>query len=86
MSGLVFEGGGGETTAPTATATGSVVPEADLEDGFSAAEVFARTKGCGVSGGGGGGPSSYCGYTYDDVIILPGHIDFGVRLGVSGRG
>lgn len=35
-------------------------------DGYSAAEVF-------------GGKSLSCvGYTYDDVIILPGHINFGV--------
>ena len=36
-------------------------------DGYSATEVF-------------GGKSLSCvGYTYDDIILLPGHINFGVE-------
>ncbi|CAE7646145.1 impdh [Symbiodinium pilosum] len=40
--------------------------EEDLQDGFSAAEVF-------------GSKTSMSGYTYDDLICLPGHINFGVH-------
>ena len=40
--------------------------EDDLVDGYSAEEVF------------GGKAGSCCGYTYDDIIVLPGHINFGV--------
>jgi len=39
----------------------------DLLDGFSAEQIFAR-----------GGPN-HSGLTYDDLICLPGHIDFGVH-------
>ncbi|KAJ8600541.1 hypothetical protein CTAYLR_007920 [Chrysophaeum taylorii] len=39
--------------------------EAELQDGYSAADVFEGSK-------------SQCGLTYDDVIFLPGHISFGV--------
>lgn len=41
-------------------------PEDDLLDGFSAAEIF---EGC----------ASHSGYTYDDLICLPGQIRFGVH-------
>jgi len=45
---------------------GGDVREEDLLDGYSAADVF-------------GGKAGNCvGYTYDDVIVLPGHINFGV--------
>jgi len=37
----------------------------DLDDGFSAQAIFTS-------------PHSMSGYTYDDLICLPGHIDFGV--------
>jgi len=40
--------------------------EEDLRDGFSAAEIF-------------GSKTTMSGYTYDDLICLPGHIDFGVH-------
>eukprot|EP00971_Amphidinium_carterae_P224769 4458985-Amphidinium_carterae.2 len=45
-----------------------VVTEDDLVDGHSAAEIFDN-KGVG---------SSRTGYTYDDLILLPGQIDFGL--------
>ncbi|CAE7198098.1 impdh [Symbiodinium sp. CCMP2592] len=40
--------------------------EEDLQDGFSAAQVF-------------GSKTAMSGYTYDDLICLPGHINFGVH-------
>eukprot|EP00440_Ansanella_granifera_P018816 gb/GFBE01020441.1/.p1 GENE.gb/GFBE01020441.1/~~gb/GFBE01020441.1/.p1 ORF type:complete len:541 (+),score=143.02 gb/GFBE01020441.1/:1-1623(+) len=40
--------------------------DADLDDGFSAADIFGST-------------TSMSGYTYDDLICLPGHISFGVH-------
>jgi hypothetical protein len=36
------------------------------EDGYSAKDIFQGGHGC-------------TGYTYDDVIVLPGHINFGVE-------
>jgi IMP dehydrogenase len=38
----------------------------DLADGFSLAQVFD-------------GKTAHSGYTYDDIIVLPGEIDFGVE-------
>ena len=38
----------------------------DLADGFSLAQVFD-------------GQTAHSGYTYDDIIVLPGEIDFGVE-------
>lgn len=40
--------------------------EEDLFDGHSARDLFES-------------PDSFIGYTYDDLICLPGHIDFGVH-------
>ena len=37
-----------------------------LQDGYSAAEVFESSK-------------THSGLSYDDIILLPGHIDFGVE-------
>ena len=37
-----------------------------MEDGFSAQQIF-------------GSSVTKSGYTYDDLICLPGHIDFGVH-------
>ncbi|OLQ14609.1 Inosine-5'-monophosphate dehydrogenase [Symbiodinium microadriaticum] len=44
----------------------SKLTEADLTDGFSASEIF-------------GSKTAMSGYTYDDLICLPGHINFGVH-------
>mmetsp|Transcript_23399 Transcript_23399/g.55220 ORF Transcript_23399/g.55220 Transcript_23399/m.55220 type:complete len:532 (-) Transcript_23399:101-1696(-) len=44
----------------------SKLTEADLADGFSASEIF-------------GSKTAMSGYTYDDLICLPGHINFGVH-------
>ncbi|CAE7305636.1 impdh [Symbiodinium natans] len=44
----------------------SKLTDADLCDGFSAAEIF-------------GSKTAMSGYTYDDLICLPGHINFGVH-------
>ena len=56
------------------SATG-VVDDDEL-DGFSADEIFGRSAAMGA------GPAavigSRTGYTYDDLILLPGHIGFGV--------
>ncbi len=41
-----------------------VISEEELENGFSAAEIFSNTECVGV--------------TFDDLIVLPGAIDFGV--------
>jgi IMP dehydrogenase len=41
------------------------ITDQDLLDGFSAAEIFSRTEGLGI--------------TFDDLITLPGAIDFGVH-------
>jgi IMP dehydrogenase len=49
---------------------GGIVKEADDEllDGFSAEQIFATSS-----------SGSKSGYTYDDLICLPGHISFGVH-------
>lgn len=44
----------------------SKLTEAELADGFSASDIF-------------GSKTSMSGYTYDDLICLPGHINFGVH-------
>lgn len=45
----------------------------ELADGFSAQEIFEGQRG-------------FSGYTYDDLICLPGHIDFGVHeVALSGN-
>lgn len=44
----------------------SKLTEKDLQDGFSADDIF-------------GSSTSMSGYTYDDLICLPGHINFGVH-------
>lgn len=43
-----------------------IVPDADLLDGYSAAEIFEDR-------------AMRVGHTYDDLILLPGHINFGVH-------
>jgi len=40
--------------------------EVDLMDGFSGAEIFEDRR-------------NHVGYTYDDLILMPGHISFGVH-------
>jgi len=50
----------------TATNAEKVGVELDLYDGHSAADIFE-------------GKSSMVGYTYDDLICMPGHINFGVQ-------
>ncbi|KAJ1453442.1 IMP dehydrogenase/GMP reductase [Pelagophyceae sp. CCMP2097] len=49
-----------------ASYAGVTISEADLHDGHSAADVFEQSK-------------TQAGLTYDDVIFLPGHIDFGIE-------
>ncbi|CAJ1385998.1 unnamed protein product [Effrenium voratum] len=44
----------------------SKLTEKDLQDGFSAQEIFNSN-------------TNMSGYTYDDLICLPGHINFGVH-------
>eukprot|EP00435_Cladocopium_sp_Y103_P055649 s678_g18.t1 len=44
----------------------SKLTEEDLQDGFSAQQIFTST-------------TTKSGYTYDDLICLPGHINFGVH-------
>jgi len=45
----------------------------ELDDGFSARDIFESRR-------------THTGYTYDDLICLPGHIDFGVHdVSLSGR-
>ena len=53
------------TVTPPRESMGGAAEE-DLADGFSLQEVF-------------GGSKAHSGYTYDDIIVLPGEIDFGVE-------
>ena len=53
------------TVTPPRESMGGATEE-DLADGFSLQEVF-------------GGSKAHSGYTYDDIIVLPGEIDFGVE-------
>ena len=53
------------TVTPPRESMGGAKDE-DLADGFSLGEVF-------------GGSKAHSGYTYDDIIVLPGEIDFGVE-------
>lgn len=44
------------------------IRDTDLVDGFSAEEIFENQR------------ANLLGYTFDDLIVLPGHITFGVEV------
>ena len=49
--------------AAAAAALAAVPVHADGSDGYTAKQLFEGAQGC-------------CGYSYDDIVLLPGYIDF----------